>query len=1103
MAAKKEDIAFRFLVDGEDQVVTLTYQQLDERARAIGAKLASMGMHGQRALLLFPPGLDFIEAFFGCHYAGVVPVPAYPPRRNRNMGRINAISEDCHAAVALSITEVIERVGDLVDDAPSLKRIPWIATEAVPVELATDWVEPAVTPDDIGLLQYTSGSTGSPKGVVLTHRNLITNCRYIKNAFPVDAQSIGASWLPLYHDMGLVGGVLLPLCFARESILMSPVHFLTKPVRWLRAISKYRATISGGPSFAYALCNQKISPADCAGLDLSCWRTAFNGAEPLRADVLEQFTRKFAPYGFRATSHHPCYGMAEATLIVTGGNDEMEPIIRSFDKNELTEHRVRPVPPDSENARRLVGCGRVIDEEEVIIVHPENRREMPNECIGEIWIRSGSVGRGYWNKPEETRAVFQATLADDPNRHWMRSGDLGFLDDGELFITGRLKDMIIVRGVNRYPQDIEATAEKSSERLRAAGAAAFSVEHWDRERLIVVAEVERGKDKQWGDVLAAIRTNITAEHDLPPDAIILIRSGSIPKTSSGKIQRHACRQAYLDDRLLVVAQWIGWEDDGQDTELLSVAEADGRTPTAVNQRIVDVVIEHVRHIARERAKHVQLDTNIVVDLGLDSLERLQIANSLEETFGGRFPDDVLQEIETIREVAQAIEQHLGSEPLAHPPATAEPPPRGELALGEPIPEAYYNFDKMPEYIRLQRLYELLESTGVRNPFFSVHDGTIADTTRVDGRELVSFSSYNYVAMSGDPEVQAAAKAAIDRFGTSVSASRLVSGEKTIHRELEDELAQFLGVEEVITFPGGHATNESVIGHLLGRGDLIIHDALAHNSIIQGAELSGARRRPFDHNDWRQLDQILGDLRHEYRRVLVAIEGLYSMDGDYPELPRFVELRKRHKVWLFVDEAHSIGTLGATGRGLGELFGVDRADVDLWMGTLSKSMGSCGGFIGGSQHLIRYLRYTTPGFVFAAGIPPANVGAALASLRKLQREPERIGRLASNAALFLRLAKEAGLNTGLSHNSPIIPVVLGNSLHALRLSEALFHRGINVQPILHPAVEENQARLRFFVTSRHTEEQIRAAVAATAEELAALRPDQVSTRPRQLSIAGQK
>jgi 8-amino-7-oxononanoate synthase len=405
-----------------------------------------------------------------------------------------------------------------------------------------------------------------------------------------------------------------------------------------------------------------------------------------------------------------------------------------------------------------------------------------------------------------------------------------------------------------------------------------------------------------------------------------------------------------------------------------------------------------------------------------------------------------------------------------------------------LPNSFYKFEEMPEYLRFERTRALMLSTGARNPYFSVHDGVIADTTRIDGRELISFASYNYLGLSGHPQVSLAAKQAIDRFGTSVSASRLVSGEKTIHKELEAEISNFFGLDDVITFPGGHATNETVLGHLVSAGDLVLHDALAHNSLIQGAELSGARRRAFDHNDWQQLDEILSEIRTDYRRVIIVIEGLYSMDGDYPDLPKFVEVKNRHRCWLYVDEAHSFGTLGKTGRGVGELYDVPRDAVECWMGTLSKSFASCGGFVGADRNLIQYLRYTTPGYVFAAGLPPANVGAALGALKLVQREPERVGRLLENSRLFLRLAKSAGVDTGMSHDSPIIPVIVGDSVKALRISEQLFLHGINAQPILYPAVEEARARVRFFITAAHTDEQIRHTVDVLSKALRMVAPE---------------
>jgi 8-amino-7-oxononanoate synthase/acyl carrier protein len=1079
-----QEVAY-YYTDGETQETSLTYEQFDGHARAIAARLADLKMTGQRALLLYPPGLEFIVAWFGCLYAGVVAVPAYPPRRNRNMQRIEAISDDCAAQIALTEHGVLDRIEDLLDEAPRLKQLTWLATDRIADSDGAGWNPPLIKPDSLAMLQYTSGSTGTPKGVMLAHSNLMHNVQIICYSFELSRRGSGLSWLPTYHDMGLVGGVLMAMFYGRPAVLMSPMAFLQKPIRWLRSITKYGVTISGGPNFAYDLCTDKITDDQLAGLDLSKWEVAFNGAEPVRADTLRRFAERFGPYGFRPETHYPCYGMAETTLIVTGSYMGRPKITRAFDGRALDARRVVPANSANPAARELVGCGHVLPDEEVRIVDPDTCREMPADQIGEIWVSSPSVAQGYWNNSEATEATFRARLAGTNDGPFLRTGDLGFLIDGELFVTGRIKDMIIVRGVNRYPQDIEMTVERTSDRIQPQAVAAFAVDLAGRERLIIVAEVERTRRSDWSNVIAGIRKAVTADHELPPDAIMLVRFGSVPKTSSGKIQRHACRDAFLDGSLQVIEQWRSWEAGGDDA---AAAEAEVQptveTADVVSPTIAHIVMDHIRAIAKERAKTLSLDSNIATDLGLDSLERLQIANSLEETFGGRFPEDVLAEIETVREVANAIQTYIGTEPRVQRHLAAATTP---WSAGGEIPRECYDFGQMPEYKRLKQTMEMLGSTGIPNPYFRAHEAVTRDTAWIDGRELISFSTYNYLGMSGDPAISRAAKEAVDRFGTSTSASRLVSGEKTIHGELEREIARFHGVEDAICYVGGHATNESTIGHLFGPGDLIVHDSLAHNSIIQGSILSGARRRPFPHNDWRAVDDLLSEIRRDYRRVLVVIEGVYSMDGDYPELPPFIDIKKQHKAMLMIDEAHSLGALGKTGRGITEFFGASPRDVDLLMGTLSKAMGSCGGYIAGSRELVEYLKYTSPGFVFSCGLPPAGAAAALASLRLLQREPQRVARLQSNGRLFLALAKERGLNTGMSNNTPVVPIITGNSLHALMLSRAMFERGISVQPILYPAVEEEKARLRFFITSAHTEEQIRRTVAVLSEEIAKIDP----------------
>jgi 8-amino-7-oxononanoate synthase len=1091
------DLAFTFLVDGEQDEKRVTYTDLQRAAQAIAAKLQALGLAGERALLLYPPGIDFVAAFFGCLYAGVTAVPAYPPRRNRNMNRIEAIVDDAQAKIAMTDAATLERIEGILGETPDLSKLVWLATDQLDSKLAKSWTRPDVHGETLAFLQYTSGSTGTPKGVMLTHANLMHNSALISYAFEHTRSGIGVFWLPSYHDMGLIGGILQPVFCGRPNVLMSPMAFLQKPYRWLHAITKYRATVSGGPNFAYDLCVRKITPEQRATLDLSNWSLAFNGAEPVLAETLDAFTKMFEPCGFRREAFYPCYGMAEATLMVSGGLKSAPPVVRTFDGKALESNLLVDALPDEAHAHELVGCGGNLLDQKIVIADPEQLTTLADDQVGEIWVQGPSVAIGYWNRPEESNRTFNAYLQDTNEGPFLRTGDLGFLREGELFVTGRLKDLIIIRGRNYYPQDMELTVGKCHPRIRQGQGAAFIAKVDGRDRLVILFEVERRSQREpdnTAEVFDAIRRDVAAEHELTVEAIVLVKAGAIPKTSSGKIQRHACRNAFeageIDE---VVAQWSIWKDGsapparvradvsaatvGPATLTSDSLSARSRTPIfEAAQSTAEVVLEHVRRVAKERALGMTMDSNIV-ELGLDSLERMEIIASLEETFGGRIPEDVLLQIETCREVAAAVEKYLG---------TASRMRVETAATQEVLPESYH-IDQFPEIQRLETVVREIEAAGLVSPYFKVHEGILKDTTHINGKEYISFSSFNYAGMSGDKRVMEAAKRAVDEYGTSVGASRLVSGDKVIHHELESELADFIGVDATMVMPSGHGTNESTIGHLFGPGDLILYDALAHNSIQQGALLSGARRRSFPHNDWEACEKLLAELRPAYRRVLIAIEGVYSMDGDYPDLPKFIEIKKRYKALLYIDMAHCLGVMGKTGRGITEHWNVPAREVDIIMGTISKGLGSCGGFIGGSHRLIHYLKFTTPGFVFATGISPAATAAALESVRVLRDEPQRLTKLHKNAELFLTLAKSHGMNTGTSGNTPVIPIILGNSMHAMLASQLMFEQGINVQPILHPAVEEKAARLRFFITSDHTEAQIRQTVATLAKVLEQIEP----------------
>jgi 8-amino-7-oxononanoate synthase len=518
--------------------------------------------------------------------------------------------------------------------------------------------------------------------------------------------------------------------------------------------------------------------------------------------------------------------------------------------------------------------------------------------------------------------------------------------------------------------------------------------------------------------------------------------------------------------------------------LTKVEQANALAPERESPPVRDQVLAAIAEISVYPPQHLRGEQSLGRDLGFDSIMLADLGAVIRKLWpempldGKRLSADV-----TVDELVRLVDEQRDR----HEPE----PPRIIDVPAEPVEEApespleHVDPAAFPEIVASAQRVELVDRLGLRNPYFVTHEGINASRTRVGGADLLCFSSYNYVGLSGHPVVTAAAKDAIDRYGTSVSAARMLSGDRPPHAELDAALADLLGTEAALTLVSGHATNVTVIGHLLGPDDLVVHDALAHDSVLQGCRLSGATRRPFPHGDLAALDELLGHVRRKFRRVLIVVEGIYSMDGDIADLPELIQIKKRHAAMLMVDEAHSIGVLGAGGGGIGEHFGVDRAGVDIWMGTLSKAFASCGGYVAGSRTLIEHFRYTLPGFVYSVGMTPANAAAALAAIRQLRAEPDRLTALRQRSTLFAMLASDAGINIGASRDTPVIPCIVGTSMRSLVLANALYDRGVSVCPIVHPAVEEQQARLRFFVTAEHTSEEIAYTVGVLADELARL------------------
>jgi len=564
-ADQPEKIAYTFLVDGEHEGSWITYRDLDSSARAIAATLHARGLGpGDRALLLYAPGLEFIAAFFGCLYAGVVAVPSFPPhpaQLARTLPRLVGVATDAELSAVLTTASIVAGADAIARRAQVLANPPWIATDALPRDMEGSWSEPKLAPDMLAFLQYTSGSTSAPKGVMVSHANLLHNLAYANHVEENDEHSVSVSWLPVIHDMGLIEGVLEPMYAGYPAYLMAPAAFLQRPIRWLRAITKYRATNSGGPNFAYDLCARKISDAQREELDLSSWCVAYNGAEPIRGETLSAFHERFGNVGFRWRSFYPVYGLAEATLVVSSGRRNYEAEVRAADAGAIAHGEFQAASTDTPLTRPLVACGSAQFETRVVIVDPTTRQPCADRKIGEIWVSSPSVARGYWRREQLTAETFGASLANGDGP-FLRTGDLGVLVGGELIVTGRLKDLIIVRGLKHYPQDLELTAERQHRALRAGCAAAFAIgdEGHDVGLAIEVDPRSLGGEPhdsvtRLADIVLAIRRAVTEEHGITLAAVVLLSIGTMPKTSSGKLRRQACRQGFIELTLEEMFRW--------------------------------------------------------------------------------------------------------------------------------------------------------------------------------------------------------------------------------------------------------------------------------------------------------------------------------------------------------------------------------------------------------------------------------------------------------------------------------------------------------------------------------------------------------------------
>ena len=680
---------YSFLIDGEKEDSFLTYAGLDHKARAIAALLQQYNARGARVLLLYPPGVEFIEAFWGCVYAGAIAVPAYPPRNKRHLPRIQTILEDAQVHIILTIEKTYAKIQAWLEQDPLGSSLPILVTDSLAGGFEEDWKEPDISERQLAFLQYTSGSTAAPKGVMISHKNLLHNLGLIQQYFGHTPESKGVIWLPPYHDMGLIGGILQPLFVGFPVILMAPESFLQRPMRWLQAISNYRATSSGGPNFAYDLCVRKVSPEQKASLDLSSWELAFNGAEPIRSETLQRFAEVFAPCGFRQEAFYPCYGLAETTLFAAGGQKTALPVIRHFQADALEKHQIVAATATApKKTRSLVGCGQSVAEQQIAIVDPDSLTRCASGKVGEIWIAGESVAQGYWNKENATQQVFLASLTDIDEGPFLRTGDLGFIDGGELFITGRVKDLLIIRGRNLYPEDIEKTVEQSYASLLWHSSAAFSVMIDGEEQLVVVTEVERRfhlrryrseqvrKEKRTlsdrrhekeispydpeipyhlhvAKAIETIRQAIVEHHEIAPYAIVLLKYGTLPKTSSGKIRRQLCKEQFLDQTLTSVGEWQRESGEAKLESFDVLQPLTGEWEAFLASLWQDILNTTSQEFTKE---------SHFFKLGGDSFEAIALTGLLSDAIGSELNPSILYRFPTITQLADHLKQEYGIAP---------------------------------------------------------------------------------------------------------------------------------------------------------------------------------------------------------------------------------------------------------------------------------------------------------------------------------------------------------------------------------------------------------------------------------------------------------
>jgi 7-keto-8-aminopelargonate synthetase-like enzyme/acyl-CoA synthetase (AMP-forming)/AMP-acid ligase II/ribosomal protein S18 acetylase RimI-like enzyme/acyl carrier protein len=1144
-------VAFHY-IHADGIVEQITRGDLLRRSAAVGNYLRAHAQPQDRICIALPHGPQFLYAFLGTLYARMIAVPCNLPRsrRNQSLARLQALIEDAtprlvlgtEASGPLLATEGRESNSDPAVAARDLRQVP---VESLFAEPDHEWRESPTDAEagEVAYLQYTSGSTGRPKGVMVTHGNLIANERAIQSALGHSPETVMVSWLPFFHDMGLICGLLQPIFVGFPGVLLSPQMFMNDPFGWLKACSDFRATTTGAPNFAYDLCVERITDEQVAQLDLRSLQVAYNGSEPVRHETQARFAARFAPVGFRSEAFLPCYGLAEATLIVSGGpwHAPVASIRLDVSGTQVDTREEQDEATGGKRSPRVVSCGQIAPETVVVVVDPASQTPVANGHTGELWVRGSSVTAGYWNNADETERVFGARLADDTGHRFLRTGDLGLVHAGEVYITGRLKDLLIVRGRNIYPQDLETHLLATLDLKGVNRCAAVGLERDRREGVGIVLEANaemrnlvRSSDREGSPELDAIarqiHQQILDEFDVAIDGIAFMRPGRLPRTTSGKLQRSACRAAF--------------DPHNDDLLYLTHPEQYLATPvSAVLARIRELLRKH-QELAPDEAAEDADNRVSLSQLGMDSLSRTAFLGELENEYSIASSEALNSNDPTLHEIVQWIRRTAPSRsqtetpasvpsaaPAAastHPGHDSVPAPHLQVSQAASVAqapaarsrsldtgddrvlrvdskvtsmsdfeqrEARDLFAKTRDFSPWLEDYELRGFKRYLLPVIEQRGGRalVGGDRYAEQREVILFASADYLGLSHDPRVKLAAARSIMEHGCNVGSVPLIAGSTPVHSRLERELAEWLGTESCVLFPTGQSANMATIAALCSQKDTVVVDNQVHYSILEGVRLAHARWRTFLHNNPDSLREVLESVRQSNpdRGVLVIVEGVYGIAGDVSNLPELLAVAHTYDARVMIDDAHGIGVLGHAAGGAAQLQGVS-SQVDILMGSLSKALGSFGGFVAARKDVVDYLRFFAKSIAFAVGMPTVNAAASLEALSIIREEPQRVRELLTKSAHFRQALVDMGFTEAGQSESTIMSLVVGDEKRLRDLTRLLFEQGVWVEGLPFPAVPRGQERIRFRVRVQHTFQDLEEAAQAVRRIVRPLRRRSAST-----------